>query len=241
MASSTRAAIRPNHRWRGPRFPIMLSRVLIALQAKRPGRPSSTYQKIGATTASAKFSATDSIAARATPGPSRCSGLRPTTCETAARASAMPARIARATAWTWSYSPLNAMRVLATTASTSPPTGTRMASAWSSAPAPAAASVTPIATAPPLASRCASDAPSTLKRRSRPVDGAAQRRDGMRHPSVQRARVAREGVHRERGKCEEERIECRHGFSVRPHRARGAGGSYPDAHPRAHQIGASGP
>ena len=61
----------------------MLSRVLIALYAAMPGSPNSTPQNSGATTPSAKFSAVDSIAARATPCASRLAGSRPTMCATA--------------------------------------------------------------------------------------------------------------------------------------------------------------
>ena len=58
----------------------MLSKVLIALYAAMPGRPNSTPQSKGATTPSAKFSAVNSIAARATPCASRLAGSRPTMC-----------------------------------------------------------------------------------------------------------------------------------------------------------------
>ena len=145
----------------------MLSRVLIALQAKSPGRPSSRYHKSGATTASAKFSAADSIAARATAGASRLAGSRPTMWATAARASSMPRRSPRATARTWSCRPRYATRVLATSASRAAPAGTAEASAWISAPAPAAAKLTPSTTAPPRSVRRASDTAASLRRASR--------------------------------------------------------------------------
>ena len=93
----------------------MLSSVLMALQAQSPGRPSSTYQKIGATTASEKFSAADSIVALATPGGSRLAGSRPTMWATAARASSMPSCKPRLTARAWSWRLRHASRVLAAT------------------------------------------------------------------------------------------------------------------------------
>src|SRR5271165_7012568 len=65
-------------------------RVLAILYAKSPGRPSSRYQKTGATTPSLKFSARLSIAARATPCSSRLIGSRPTICRTASRPPANP-------------------------------------------------------------------------------------------------------------------------------------------------------
>src|SRR5215471_4699870 len=101
--SSKRAAAQPKLRYRGLRCPIMLSSVFAILYAKRPGRPSTRYQKAGATTPSLKFSARLSMAARAAPWASRLVGSRPTMCRTAARPAAKPpASNALATVATWS-------------------------------------------------------------------------------------------------------------------------------------------
>ena len=73
-----------------------------AVEAQSPGNPSRAYQKAGATTPSEKFSATLSMAARATPGASSLSGSRPTIWATAARPSDRPRSRPRATAPAWS-------------------------------------------------------------------------------------------------------------------------------------------
>ena len=68
--SSRRAAAQPKASWRGVRWPIILSAVLIALYSDRPASRRA-IQNAGATTPSEKFSARLSIAARATPASSR--------------------------------------------------------------------------------------------------------------------------------------------------------------------------
>ena len=68
----------------------MLSAVLTALQASIPGRPRTAHHRAGAVTASEKFSARLSIAARATPASSSVSGSRPTMWRTRSRPAASP-------------------------------------------------------------------------------------------------------------------------------------------------------
>ena len=87
-ASSSRAAAMPNASYRSLRWPIMESSVLIALYAKRPGRPKITPQKMGAVTPSEVFSAKLSIAAREMAASSRLAVSRPTMCDSASRAGA---------------------------------------------------------------------------------------------------------------------------------------------------------
>ena len=99
----------------------MLSRVFTALYAKSPGNPATAYQNRGAATPSEKFSATDSTAPRATPASSRAAVSRPTMCPTASRPAARLFSRPRTTARAWSWRPRNAIRVLATTASSTQP------------------------------------------------------------------------------------------------------------------------
>ena len=165
-ASSSRAANRPNAACRSVRWPIMLSSVLTALYAARPGRPSSAYQNSGATVPSLRFSPADSIAARATPASSRLAGSRPTMRPTRARASSRPASSPRATSATASCRPRHAISVLARRASAPRPQG---------AAASARSASQPVAAAPDTRTTVAS-APRQARARSAPSRGWLSRR-----------------------------------------------------------------
>ncbi len=162
-ASSRRAAKRPNSAWRGVRWPIMLSSVLIALYAARPGRPSSAYQNSGAITPSFRFSPADSIAARATPSALRLCGSRPTRCRTRSRAGSRPVSSPCATTATASCRPRHASNVLASAASAHQPQGNACAPRHANAPSAAAAQVSPTVVTAPRSTRL----PPRLNRRSR--------------------------------------------------------------------------
>ena len=162
-ASSRRAAKRPNSPCRGVRCPIMLSSVLIALNAASPGKPRSRYQNSGATTPSLRFSPADSIAARAAPAASRLCGSRPARGRRARRAGSSPASSPRAASRTASCRPRQAISVPASAASASHPPGAESRPRATRPPVAAAPATSPSVTAAPRRARFV---PGRLKRRS---------------------------------------------------------------------------
>ncbi len=99
ITSSVRAPHHPNLKYRGVLFPTIESIVLTILKSTSPGSPATTYQAIGLTNPSVKFSLILSIAARRQAAMSIRSVSRPTSRAIATRApSKSPRRAAASTA-----------------------------------------------------------------------------------------------------------------------------------------------